>query len=79
MGEGAEVHRRENPGFDGDLWVEYARFLAKNLSSIQPTKWKLLLMDGCKVHLSAKGLALLKAAKVMVLMLPSHLSHLLQP
>jgi len=36
-------------------------------------------MDGCKVHLSAKGLGLLKAAKVVVLMFPSHLSHLLQP
>ena len=79
LGEGAEVHRRENPGFDGDLWVEYSHFFAKHLGSTQPTKWKLLLMDGCKVHLSAKGLGLLKAAKVVVLMFPSHLSHLLQP
>ena len=79
FGVGAEVHRRENPEFDGDLWLEYARFLAKHLGSTQPTKWKLLLMDGCKVDLSAKGLAILKAAKVVVLMLPSHLSHLLQP
>lgn len=79
LGVGAEVHRRENPGFDGDLWLEYARFLAKHLGSTQPTKWKLLLMDGCKVHLSAKGLGILKEAKVVVLMFPSHLSHLLQP
>jgi len=78
FGVGAEVHRRENPGFDGDLWLEYARFLAKHLGSTQPTKWKLLLMDGCKVHLSANGLAILKAAKVVVLMFPSHLSYLLQ-
>jgi len=27
LGEGAEVHRRENPGFDGDFWVEYACIL----------------------------------------------------
>lgn len=31
------------------------------------------------MHLSAKGLGLLRAAKVVVLMLPSYLSHLLQP
>jgi len=36
-------------------------------------------MDGCKVHLSPKRLGLLKAANVVVLMFPSHLSHLLQP
>jgi len=36
-------------------------------------------MDGWKLHLSVKGLGLLKAAKVMVLIFPSHLSHLLQP
>ena len=75
----AEVHRREIPGFDGDLRLEYARFLAKHLGSTQPTRWKLLLMDGCKVHLSANGLAILTAAKVVALMFPSHLSHLLQP
>jgi len=46
LGVGAEVHRRGNPGFDGDLWLEYARFLAKHLGSTQPTKRKLLLMDG---------------------------------
>jgi len=33
LGEGAEVHRRENPGIDGDLWVKYARFLAQHLGS----------------------------------------------
>jgi len=27
LGEGAEIHRRENPGFDGDFWVEYACIL----------------------------------------------------
>jgi len=36
-------------------------------------------MGGCKVHLSAKVLGLLKASKIMVLMFPSHLSHLLRP
>jgi len=78
-GAGADVHWRENAGFDRDLWVEYARFLAKHLGFTQPTKWKLLLMDGCEVHLSGKGLGLLKEVIVVVLMFPSHLSHLLQP
>jgi len=78
VGEGAEDHRRENPGFDGDLWIEYTRLLAKHLGSTQPTKWRLMLIDGCKVHLSAKRLGLLKAANMVVLMLPSLLSHLLQ-
>jgi len=27
--------------------------------------WKLLLMEGCEVHLSGKGLAKMKAAKVV--------------
>ena len=79
VGVGAEVHRRENPAFDGDLWLEYARFLARHPGYTKPTKRKLLIMDGCKVHLSAKGLDILKAAKAAVLMFPSHLSHLLQP
>jgi len=78
-GARAEVHRHENAGFDGDLWVEYARFLAKHLGSTQRTTWKLLLMDGCEVHLSGKGLGLLKAVIVVVLMFPPHRSHLLQP
>eukprot|EP00170_Pyropia_yezoensis_P005557 contig_22574_g5572 len=35
-------------------------------------------MDGCKVHASAVGLRVLKNAKVVELMFPSHLSHILQ-
>jgi len=34
-------------------------------------------MDGCEVHASLVGLKMLHAAKVVVLMLPSHLSHVL--
>jgi len=79
LGVGDEVHRRENAGFDGEIWIEYARFLVKHLGSTQPTEWKLLVMDGFKVHLSAKDLEMLKPAKVVVLMLPSHLSDRLQP
>jgi len=38
LGVGAEARRRDNPGFDKELWIEYARFLAKNLGSTQPTE-----------------------------------------
>ena len=38
LGVGDEVHRRENPGFDGQIWIEYARFLPRNLGSTQPTE-----------------------------------------
>lgn len=43
-----------------------------------PTEWKVLLMDGCKVYASVVGLTLLKSAKLVVLMFPSHHSHILQ-
>lgn len=36
-------------------------------------------MDGCDVHLSAKGLAIFKAAEVVVLVFFSHRYNLLQP
>lgn len=78
LDEGAEVHRREKPGFDGPLWELYARFAARNLEKKCPGEWKVLLMDGCKVHASSAGLTVLKQSKVVVLMFPSHLSHILQ-
>jgi len=43
-----------------------------------PCKWKVLLMDGCKIHASVIGLKMLKASNVVVLMFPSRLSHILQ-
>lgn len=78
LDEGAEVHRREKPGFDVALWEVYAAFVARAMKDKCPTEWKVLLMDGCKVHASVVGLTLLKSAKVVVLMFPSHLSHILQ-
>lgn len=78
LGEGAEVHRREKPGFDGPLWELYARFAARNLEKKCPGEWTVLLMDGCQVHASSAGLTVLKQSKVVVRMFPSHLSHILQ-
>ena len=78
LDEGAEVHRREKPGFDAPLWQVYAAFAARHLQGKCPGEWKVLLMDGCKVHASVVGLKVLHAAKVVVLMFPSHLSHILQ-
>jgi len=76
--EGAEVDRREKPGFDGDLWDVYTSFSARGLAGKCPSQGKVLLMDGCKVHASVIGIRMLKASKVVVLMFPSHLSHILQ-
>ena len=78
LDEGAEVHRREKPGFDGPLWEVFASFAARHMGKLCPGEWKVLLMDGCKVHASPVGLRVLKASKVVVLMFPSHLSHILQ-
>ena len=75
---GAEVHRREKPGFDVQLWDMYADFAARHMSKRCPGDWKVLLMDGCTMHASPVGLRVLKASKVVVLMFPSHLSHVLQ-
>jgi len=75
---GVEVHRREKPGLDVQLWEVYAGFAARNMDKRCPGDWKVLLMDGCKVHASPVGLRVLKASKVVVLMFPSHLSHVLQ-
>lgn len=78
LDDGAEVHRREKPGFDGALWQVYAAFVVRVMKDKCPSEWKVLPMDGCKVHASVVGLTLLKSAKVVVLMFPSHLSHILQ-
>jgi len=78
LDEGAEVHRREKPGFDAPLWQTYAAFAARHLQGECPGDWKVLLMDGCKVYASVVGLEVLHVAKVVVLMFPSHLSHILQ-
>lgn len=78
LDDGAEVHRREKPGFDRDLWETFARLAARQLEGCGGAEWKVLLMDGCKVHASAVGLRVLKDAKVVVLMFPSYLSHMLQ-
>lgn len=58
LGVGAEVHPRKSPGIDGDLQLEHARFLAKHVSSTKQTKRKLLLINGPRVHPSAKGLTM---------------------
>eukprot|EP00170_Pyropia_yezoensis_P003995 contig_16521_g4006 len=76
--DGAEVHRREKPGFDWDLRETFARSAARHLAGRGGAEWKVMLMDGCKVHASAVGLRLLNDAKVVVLMFLSHLSHMLQ-
>jgi len=74
---GAEVHRREKPGFDVQLWDMYADFAARHMSKRCLGDWKVLLMDGCTVHASPVGMRVLKASKVVVLMFPSHLPHVL--
>ena len=76
--EGAEVHRREKSGFDGPLWEVFACFAARHLGKRCLTEWKVLPMNWCRVHASPVGLRVLKAPKVVVLMFPSHLSHILQ-
>lgn len=78
LDEGAEVHWREKPSFDGALWEVFARFAARHLNQRCPGQWKVLLMDGGKVHESPVGLRVLKESKVVVLMFPSHLSHIQQ-
>jgi len=78
LDEGAEVHRREKPGFDGPLWEVFAGFAARHLGKRCLDEWKVLLMDGCRVHASPVGVHVLKASKVVILMFPSHLSHILQ-
>lgn len=78
LGEDAEVHRRDKPGFNTDLWGTYAAFVARQLGAREPSKWKILLMDGCKVHANVDGLRRLRAAKICVLFFPSHLTHILQ-
>lgn len=78
LDDGAEVDRREKPDFDGPLWELYARAAARNLKDKCQGEWKVLLMDGCKVHASAVGLNVLNEAKVVVLMFPLHLSQILK-
>jgi len=76
--ESAEVHRREKSGFDGPLWEVFACLAARHLGRRCLAEWKVLLMNGCRIHASPVGLRVLKASKVVVLMFPSHQSHILQ-
>jgi len=63
LDEGAEVHRREKPGFDASLWQTCDAFAARHLQRKCPGEWKMLLMDSCAVHASVVGLKVLHAAK----------------
>lgn len=76
--DGAEVHRRERPGLDRDPWETFSWFAARHLEGRGRAKWKVLLMDGCKVHASAVDLGVLKDAKAVVLNFSSHLAHILE-
>jgi len=76
--EGADVPRREKPGFYGVLWELYAGFVARHVVGKCPGDCKVLLMNGCKVYASVVVLKVLHAVKVVVLMFPSHLSHSIQ-
>lgn len=71
------MHRREKSGIDAALWDFFAGFAARNLVKRCPGDWMVLLMDKCKAQSSLVGLRLLMADKVVVLMFPSHLSHIL--
>jgi len=62
--ESAEVHRREKPGSDGNLWDVYASFAETELQGKCPGKWKELLVEGCKVHALVIGFKMLRASKV---------------
>jgi len=78
LDEGAEIRHREDPGFHGDMWDVYASFVEREVAGRCPRRWKVLLMDRCKVYGAVIGLKMLKAANVVVLMFPSHLSHTLR-
>eukprot|EP00170_Pyropia_yezoensis_P002736 contig_11496_g2741 len=60
----AEVRRREPPGFDQELWRDWAHFVARLLGKVRPEEPKLLLLDGCKVHYDLDGLLALRAANL---------------
>lgn len=79
LDKGADVHRREKPGFNGHLWDVYATCATRGLEGKCPGQWKVLLIDSCTVQASVIGLWMLKAFKVVVHMLRSHLPHILQP
>jgi len=66
LDEGAEVHRREKPGFDGPLWEVFAGFAERHLGKRCLAEWTVVLMVGCRVHASPVGLRVLKASKVVV-------------
>eukprot|EP00168_Porphyra_purpurea_P004924 TRINITY_DN15954_c0_g1_i1.p1 TRINITY_DN15954_c0_g1~~TRINITY_DN15954_c0_g1_i1.p1 ORF type:complete len:186 (-),score=45.81 TRINITY_DN15954_c0_g1_i1:35-592(-) len=74
----AGVHRRDPPGFDAELWGDWAAFMVRQVGTVRPEENKILVLDGCRVHFNLDGLKALRAAKIWVFVLPSHLSFLMQ-
>jgi len=63
LDKGADVHRREKPGFNGHLWDVYATCATRGLEGKCPGQWKVLLIDSCTVQASVIGLWMLKPSR----------------
>lgn len=77
---GSYVFSRETPGVDGDIFYQWAQNFLKETESLRAGAQKLLLVfDSFAGHVRYRTLNLLKDNGVVVLGLPAHSSHVLQP
>lgn len=70
---------RTPAGMNRDLWTEWCLFAAEKLfKDLRPSENKLLILDGCKVHLSYEALEALSRVRVEVFLLPANTTHITQ-
>jgi len=70
---------RKPAGMDRALFTEWALFASENVfRDLRLSQAKLLILNGCKVHLSYEALEALSTVKVEVFMLPANTKHVTQ-
>lgn len=73
-------YQRENPGLDSAIFLDWARNFLRDTKELRDNgKYIMLVYDGCRCHVQLEALSLFKHSHVVVIGLPAHTSHLLQP
>lgn len=72
-------YQREMPGVDSAICLDWARFLEETRAMRSNGNHLILICDGYSCHIQLEVLQLLRDNNVVVIGLPAHTSHVLQP
>ena len=74
------LYQREVPGVDSKIIFDWAqKFIAETMYLRANSQYLLLVLDGYGSHVQFKTLQLFRKNRIIVVALPAHTSHVLQP